>query len=152
MPEKKVVMGADHAGFQLKEHVKALLKSGGYDIEDVGTNSEESCDYPDYAKKAAESVIKNNKLGILICGTGIGMCMAANKIRGIRAALAKDGFTAEMARKHNNANVLCMGGRTTSPTDAEIIVHNFLTTEFEGGRHERRVNKIMELEKKRDKK
>ncbi|HLD18822.1 MAG TPA: ribose 5-phosphate isomerase B [Candidatus Nanoarchaeia archaeon] len=143
---KKIAIGSDHAGFELKEHIKALLRDA-YDVEDVGTNSEESCDYPDYAIKVADSVLKNNKLGILICGTGIGMCMTANKIHGIRAALAKDAYMAEMARKHNDANVLCMGGRTTSPEDAEIIVHNFLTTEFEGGRHEKRVQKIMAAEK-----
>ena len=143
---KKVVIGSDHAGLELKEHIKALLKDA-YDVEDVGTNSEESCDYPDYAIKVAESVLKNDKMGILICGTGIGMCMTANKVHGIRAALATDAYTAEMARKHNDANVLCMGGRTTSPEDAEIIVHNFLTTEFEGGRHQKRVQKVMDAEK-----
>ncbi|MEK6967080.1 MAG: ribose 5-phosphate isomerase B [Nanoarchaeota archaeon] len=147
MGQKKIVIGADHAGYQLKEHLKALLKDGGYDIEDVGTNSEESVDYPDFAKKVTDSVIKNKKLGVLICGTGIGMSISANKVSGIRAALAKDAFTAEMSRRHNDANVLCIGGRTTSPQDAEIIVHNFLTTDFEGGRHEKRVKKIRDIEK-----
>ena len=148
MAEKKVIIGCDHAGLELKEHIKALLSNGGYLIDDLGTNSEESVDYPDYAIKVSEKVKKENIPGILICGTGIGMCMTANKIDGIRAALAKDSYTAEMSRKHNNANVLCMGGRTTSPEDAEMIVHSFLTTQFEGGRHEKRVNKMMEAEKK----
>lgn len=146
--KKKVVMGCDHAGLELKEHIKALLSQGGYDVEDVGTNSEESVDYPDYAVKVSEKVLQEKVPGILICGTGIGMCMTANKVDGIRAALAKDSYTAEMSRKHNNANVLCMGGRTTSPEDAEMIVHAFLSNQFEGGRHEKRVEKINNLEKK----
>ena len=146
MPQKKIIIGSDHAGFQLKEHVLLLLRDGGYDVQDIGTNSEDSVDYPDYAKKVADKVSKGEGVGVLICGTGIGMCMAANKVHGIRAALAKDSYTAEMSRKHNNANVLCMGGRTTSPEDAEMIVHNFLTTEFEGGRHDGKVKKIMGLE------
>ncbi|MBI5390586.1 ribose 5-phosphate isomerase B [Candidatus Woesearchaeota archaeon] len=136
-------LGSDHAGFPLKQHVKAFLQQKKVPFKDLGTNNEASCDYPDYAKKVAEEVIKKqDHRGILICGTGIGMSITANKIKGIRAALCYSEYTAEYARKHNNANILCFGGLTTAPELAVKMVDLFIKTPFEGGRHERRIAKI----------
>ncbi|MBI5388997.1 ribose 5-phosphate isomerase B [Candidatus Woesearchaeota archaeon] len=138
-----IYLGSDHAGFELKEKIKIFLKGMNAKAEDVGTFSEASVDYPDYAQKVAKKVVKDkDSKGILICGTGIGMCIAANKVKGVRAALCYDHYTAEMARKHNNANVLCMGGRTTTQAQAKELVETFLNTAFEGGRHTRRVAKF----------
>lgn len=140
---KKIFIGSDHAGFQLKENVKVFLEKKKFKINDLGTFSEESCDYPDFAKKVAEKVAKEkNSFGILICGTGIGMSIAANKIKGIRAALVQDEFTAKKAREHNNANVLCLGARVIDSEKAKKILNIFLNTDFEGGRHSKRVEKI----------
>ena len=145
----KVAMGSDHGGYTLKQTVKGYLQQKGYEIVDFGTDSTQSCDYPVYAEKVAESVAKGEcELGILICGTGIGMSMAANKVTGIRAAVVGDYFSAKYTRLHNNANILCMGERVTGPGAACEIAELFLTTEFEGGRHEKRVNMIGEIEKK----
>ncbi len=141
-----VVIGSDHGGFQLKNHLKKYLQEKGEEVFDCGTESEESVDYPDFAKKVSEEVLKKEAPGIIICGTGIGVSMTANKVKGIRAALAHDEYTARMAREHNNANVLCLGGRVLDPQEAEKIVDVFLNTDFEGGRHQRRVEKIMALE------
>ena len=144
----KVAMGSDHGGYTLKQTVKGYLQQKGYEIVDFGTDSTQSCDYPVYAEKVAESVAKGEcELGILICGTGIGMSMAANKVTGIRAAVVGDYFSAKYTRLHNNANILCMGERVTGPGAACEIAELFLTTEFEGGRHERRIEKIKQLEK-----
>ncbi len=143
----KITIGSDHGGFALKERIKAMLIKDGFEVEDVGTHSEESTDYPDYARAVAHKVAKHSGRGILVCGTGIGMSIAANKVDGIRAAVIKDVNTAELARKHNDANIACLGERTTDPIEAEKIVKSFLSTDFEGGRHERRVHKIEEIEK-----
>ncbi|MCK5282980.1 MAG: ribose 5-phosphate isomerase B [Nanoarchaeota archaeon] len=142
----KVIIGSDHGGYGLKEKLKEYLASKGIDLEDMGTNSEESCDYPDYAAKAAKKVQETGNTGILVCGTGIGMSMAANKFKGIRAALCYDEYTARMAREHNDANILCLGERTTKDEDAKKIVDVFLATDSsKEERHKRRVNKISDI-------
>ena len=143
-----ISIGCDHGGFELKGEIIKYLKENGYDFKDYGTFSEESVDYPDIADLVCNS-IKNgeSELGILICGTGIGMSMCANKHKGIRAAMCSDTFSAKMTRQHNNANVLTLGGRTIGPELAKEVVKEFLTNEFLGGRHEKRVNKMMSLEK-----
>lgn len=146
----KIAIGSDHGGFQLKETVKAYLNENGYDIEDLGCFSGESVDYPDFALKVAEKVASGEfEKGILMCGTGIGISISANKVKGIRAALCHDHLTASLAARHNNANILCMGGRTTGPETAKDIVDAWLNTPFEGGRHKRRLAKITEMECKK---
>ncbi|HEY4580538.1 MAG TPA: ribose 5-phosphate isomerase B [Candidatus Acidoferrales bacterium] len=146
----RIALGADHAGFQVKESIKRYLESAGHTVDDVGTGSEESVDYPDFAREAAGRVADGkDALGILVCGTGIGMTIAANKVAGIRAALAQDPATARLAREHNNANVLAIAGRVMSGESAVAIVREFLAAEFAGGRHERRVNKISLLDGER---
>ena len=142
-----VIIGSDHGGLELKEQIKEYFGSGDVKVDDVGTNSEDSCDYPDYAAKVAEKVLQSGDLGIIICGTGIGVSMAANKFKGIRAALCYDEYTARMAREHNDANILCLGGRTTTPEDAQKIIKVFLETKAsDEDRHKRRVDKIRDLE------
>jgi ribose 5-phosphate isomerase B len=136
-PQKpRIALGADHAGFPVKESIKRYLLEAGYPVEDVGTWSDESVEGED-------------RFGILVCGTGIGMTIAANKIEGVRAALAYDRATARMAREHNDANVLAIGGRVVNDAGAIEIVKDFLTTQFAGGRHQRRIDKIAELERAR---
>ena len=143
----KISIGADHGGYALKEVLKDYLVSAGYEINDFGTHDENSVDYPDIAKPVCESVASgDSKLGILVCGTGIGMNMCANKYKGIRAAQCSDTFSAKMTRQHNNANVLTLGGRVIGPELAKEIVREFLTNEFLGGRHEIRVNKMMSIQ------
>ena len=145
---EKIVIGCDHAAVQMKNNVINHLKSQGYDVIDVGTYSEESCDYPDYAYAAAKKVADGEVAkGILICGTGIGMSIAANKVNGIRCALCDNLFSAEMTRRHNDSNMLSMGARVISNQLALKIVDMFLNTPFEGGRHQRRVDKVMAIEK-----
>ena len=142
-----LAIASDHGGFALKQEIMAHLKDSGVEFEDLGTYSEESVDYPVYAHKLGKAVAAGEyERGILICGTGIGISIAANKIDGIRCALCTDCYSAEMSRRHNNANVLAMGGRTMGVELAKRIVDIFLTTEFEGGRHQRRVDLIMALE------
>ncbi len=149
MQEKKIAIGADHAGFELKEKIKENLKELGYEIVDFGTNSTDSVDYPLIAKALATQVSgKNPERGILICGTGIGMSIAANKIKGIIAANCNDVETAKLARQHNNSNVLTIGGRILNHDLAKNIVKTWLETDFEGGRHQRRIQEIRDLEKK----
>ncbi len=144
----KIAMGSDHGGIHLKEHLKSYLLDKGFEVEDYGTYTEASVDYPDYAAAVAEAVAaKKQEYGILICGTGIGISIAANKIKGIRAALCGDCFSAQMSKEHNNANILCMGERVIGLGLAEKIVDTYLNSEFLGGRHARRVEKIMNLEK-----
>ena len=144
----KIAMGSDHGGIHLKEHLKSYLLDKGFEVEDYGTYTEASVDYPDYAAAVAEAVAaKKQEYGILICGTGIGISIAANKIKGIRAALCGDCFSAQMSKEHNNANILCMGERVIGLGLAENIVDTYLNSEFLGGRHARRVEKIMNLEK-----
>jgi len=141
---KRALIASDHGGFMLKGGIKRQLEGKGFEYEDLGTDSEEACDYPDYALKVAKRVaIENGSAGILICGTGIGMCITANKVKGIRAALCWSTETAKLAREHNNANVLCLGGRVIEPAEAGKIVDVFLTAEFgKGERHARRVEKM----------
>jgi ribose 5-phosphate isomerase B len=143
-----IALGADHAGFELKEALKAWLIDHGYQVLDYGTHSTESVDYPDYAAQVAEAVA-NQKVerGVLVCGTGIGMAMAANKVPGVRAALCHDLYAARMSREHNDANVLTLGGRLMGPEMALDILRIWIETEFAGGRHRRRVDKIDDIER-----
>ncbi len=144
---KKVYIGADHAGVLIKDFVKQLFEKRGFEVEDMGTHTTERVDYPDYAKKVAKAVAADkDSWGVLICGTGIGMSIAANKIKGIRAAEVHDYYTAKMARAHNDANVLCFGERVVGEGVIESIVEAWCETHFEGGRHLNRVKKIMALE------
>lgn len=143
----KVAIGCDHGGLDLKETVISVLKEMGLEYEDFGTYDRNSVDYPDFAAKVGEAVASGQcQQGILICGTGIGMSIAANKIPGIRAAVCNEVYSAKMARAHNNANVLCLGARVVGPGVAAEIVKAFLTGAFEEGRHARRVEKIALLE------
>ncbi len=143
-----IIIGSDHGGYELKNHIIEHLKGLGIEYKDSGCFSEESVDYPDIAKLVCDEVVlDNSKKGILVCGTGIGISIAANKIKGIRAALCSDEYSAKMCRRHNNANVLCLGGRVMGRELAFGIVDAYLNEEFEGGRHASRVNKISELEK-----
>ena len=138
-----VAIGADHGGYELKQVLKQYLEERGVSVADFGTDSTESTDYPDYARAVAQSVAsRKSEFGVLVCTTGVGMSIAANKVPGARAALVGDQETATLARRHNNANVLCLAGKTTAPENARKIVDTFLHTPFEGGRHERRVNKM----------
>jgi ribose 5-phosphate isomerase B len=138
-----IAIASDHAGVALKAELVRQVQARGLDIEDLGPSDTESVDYPDYAHLLARAVADGRiERGILICGSGIGMSMAANRHPGVRAALCHDAYTAEMARRHNDANVLCVGERSTGVGVAEQIVRVFLDTEFEGGRHQRRVAKI----------
>ena len=142
-----IAIGSDHGGFALKEELKKHLTERGIEFKDYGTFSEESCDYPVYAEKVCSAVVSGEaEKGILCCGTGIGMSMAANKIKGIRCACCSDCFSAEMTRRHNDANVLALGGRVVGAGLAEKMVNLFLDTPYEGGRHARRVGMVMELE------
>ena len=142
-----IYIGCDHGGFALKQEIFKYIKEDlALEIEDLGCHDTSSVDYPDYAEKVCRKVVSENAQGILICGTGIGISIAANKINGIRCALCSEPFSAEMTRKHNNANVLAMGGRTTGPELAKSIVKAFLSTDFEGGRHQNRLDKISALE------
>ena len=143
-----IVIGSDHGGFELKNILVDYLKGQNYEVLDVGTYSEESVDYPDIADALCAKIADGTcDKGILVCGTGIGMNMCANKHKGIRAAQCHDTFSAKMTRQHNNANVLTMGGRVVGSELAKDIVNEFLTNDFLGGRHENRVNKMMSLEK-----
>lgn len=145
----KIALGSDHAGFPLKKEIMKHLESKNIEFKDFGTFSEESCDYPDYGQKVGEQVAsKNYEFGILVCGTGIGISIAANKIPGVRAALCGDTFSAHACREHNNANILALGERIIGVGLALDIVDTFLNAEFQGGRHERRINKITEIENK----
>ena len=149
---KKIAIGCDHGGIELKSEIKKYLLEEGYEVKDFGSNSSDSCDYPDYAVPVAEAVAaKEYDFGILICGTGIGIGIAANKVPGIRAALCSDTFSAHATREHNNANILTLGQRVVGPGLALDIVKTFLHTEFEGGRHINRIDKISEVEKKYNK-
>lgn len=143
----KIAMGSDHGGYLLKEHVKKYLTEQGHEVVDFGCNSLESCDYPQFGAAAARAVADGScERGIVICTSGIGISISANKIKGIRCALCSEPLSAEMTRRHNNANMLAMGAGMTGPNMAERLVDTFLTTEFEGGRHQRRVDGISALE------
>lgn len=144
-----IIIGSDHGGLALKSALNRYLKRRGFDVTNAGTDSEASVDYPDFGQKVAESVISGEAdLGILICGTGIGMSIAANKLPGIRAALVTDVFMARMAREHNNANILVLGGRVLDEQKACDLVGAWLDATFEGGRHQARLDKITALESK----
>ena len=145
----KIAIGSDHGGFSVKEIAKPHLEKLGYEVIDFGTNTPDSCHYPIYAEKVARAVAAGEvDRGILICGTGIGMSIAANKIPGIRAAAVSDCFTAKATRQHNDSNILCLGERTVGPGLALMLMETFLATEFEGGRHQTRVDMISALETK----
>ncbi|NMC56063.1 MAG: ribose 5-phosphate isomerase B [Eubacteriaceae bacterium] len=145
----KIAMGCDHAGYDMKEELKEKLTKEGYIINDLGTYSKDSVDYPDFGIKAGAAVAKGEcDYGIIICGSGIGISISANKVKGVRAALACDEERARLARMHNNANVLAMGARFTDIDTAKKIVDAFLSTPFEGQRHEKRISKITEYENK----
>lgn len=144
----RIALGSDHAGLELKEKVAPLLESAGHDVVDVGTDSEESTDYPKYASAAARMVAEGDaERAVLVCGSGVGVSIVANKVDGVRAVNAHDPDEAEMSRRHNNANVLALAGRRLEEGDAAAIVERFLATEFEGGRHERRVGQITQVER-----
>ena len=143
-----IALGADHAGFELKQKIKAHLEQQGIKVADEGTNSTESVDYPDFARKVGESVAsKQADLGVLVCGSGIGMAIAANKVPGIRAANVSTEYEAEKSREHNDANVVTIGSRILEEQEAFTIVDTFIRTAFAGGRHQRRVDKIAEIER-----
>lgn len=145
MKKLKIAIGSDHGGFELKTKIADYLKSKNIEVKDFGTFTNESCDYPVFAKEVALEVSKGAyNRGILICGTGIGVSIVANKVKGVRAALCYDTFCAEMSREHNNANILCLGQRVTKEDLALEIIDVWLKAEFEGGRHEKRVNMIEE--------
>jgi ribose 5-phosphate isomerase B len=138
-----IALGSDHAGYEYKEFLKQALTKAGWTVDDKGTNSPDSTDFPDYAHPVANAVeIGSAAAGILVCGSGNGVCMTANKHHGVRAALAWTEDIAKLARQHNNANVLCLPARFVSSQEAQVMVEAFLATAFEGGRHERRVEKI----------
>lgn len=143
----KIAVGSDHAGFELKEQVESMLVESGHDVTDVGTDSDESTDYPLHAEAAAKLVASGEaERAVLVCGSGVGVSIAANKVGGVRAVNAHDPDEAEMSRRHNDANVLALAGRRLSTDDARAIVERFLATEFEGGRHQRRVDQISDIE------
>jgi ribose 5-phosphate isomerase B len=147
----KIALGADHAGYQLKDQIKQHLEQQGISVRDEGTSSADSVDYPDYARAVAHDVSEHRAdLGILVCGSGIGMAITANKVDGIRAANVSTEYEAQMSREHNNANVLALGARIINADTAFRIVDKWLTAQFAGGRHERRVEKIMAIEKEED--
>ena len=143
----KVVVGSDHGGFELKEVLKKHLEDKGFDVTDVGAYDTNSVDYPDIAVKACEKVTSGEfDFGVLVCGTGIGISIAANKVDGIRCALVSNEYCAEMTKRHNNANMLAFGGRVTGPDLAKNILDAYINAEFEGGRHQKRVDKISAIE------
>jgi len=143
----KISIACDHGAYELKERLKAHLIEQGHEVVDCGTHSRESCDYPDFGRTAAQLVSDGTcQRGVVLCTTGIGMSMVANKVKGVRCALCHEPLSAEMTRRHNDANVLAMGAGVTGGNLAERILDVFLSTEFEGGRHQRRVDKVMETE------
>ncbi len=143
----RIAIGSDHRGYHLKEQIVAMLRGKGHEVDDAGACGTESVDYPDFAAMVAKKVSQGAaERGVLICGTGIGMAICANKFRGVRAAPCNDEVTAEISRRHNDLNVLCLSGDMLSPRAVERIVEAWFSTPFEGGRHERRVEKIRELE------
>ena len=147
----RIALGAAHAGFRAKETIKKYLEGAGYGVDDVGTHSEESVDYPDFARAVAERVASGkDPLGIVVCATGIGVAIVANKVVGIRAALAHDSLTARRAREHNDANVLALGGKVVGDDEAIAIVQEFLSAQFSGGRHQRRIDKITQMDQARE--
>jgi ribose 5-phosphate isomerase B len=144
----RIALGADHAGFVLKQHLRRSLEQHGHEVVDVGTNSPDSCDYPDFAAAVAHEVAAGRaERGVLVCSTGVGMSIAANKVPGIRAALGTNTEEVYLVRSHNDANILTLGARYLDEAEADALVDTFLTTEFDGGRHARRLAKIAALER-----
>jgi ribose 5-phosphate isomerase B len=144
----KIAIGSDHAGFALKSQLADHLREAGHEVDDLGTHSEESVDYPEYGALVARAVVDGQaEYGVCVCGTGIGIGIAANKVKGARAAVVHDATSARMARQHNDANVVCVGARLTGSQAAADAVDAFLAAEFEGGRHQRRIDEITELER-----
>ena len=145
----KIAIGNDHAAVKMKQEISEYLEEKGYEIINVGTDTPESVDYPVYGEKVARKVADGEAdLGIAICGTGLGISLAANKVKGIRACVCSEPYTAQMSRRHNNCNVLCFGARVVGLDLAKMIVDTWLSSEFEGGRHQRRVDMIMDIEAK----
>ena len=143
----KIAIGCDHGGLEHKNAIKEHLETLGFEVEDFGIYEQVSVDYPDIADKVCDSIVNgDNERGILVCGTGIGMSIAANKIKGIRAAACSEHFSAKFTRLHNNSNILCLGGRVIGVGTALELAEIFVTTEFEGGRHQKRIDKISEIE------
>ncbi len=144
----RISIGADHAGYELKNKIRENLKEQGHEVYDHGTSSAESVDYPDYARMVGEDIESHAAdFGVLVCGSGIGMAIAANKVSGVRATNVTTEWEAQMCREHNNANVLCLGARILDEKTAQSLVNKFLQTSFAGGRHQKRVDKIMEIER-----
>lgn len=147
----KIGIGNDHSALELKAEIIELLKERGHGVVDYGTNSPESCDYPVYGEKVGRAVASGEvERGILICGTGLGISLAANKVKGVRAAVCSEPFTAKMSRAHNNCNILAFGARVVGAELAKMIVETWLDTEFEGGRHQRRVDMLMDIENRNE--
>lgn len=147
----KIGIGNDHSALELKAGIIELLKERGHEVVDYGTNSPESCDYPVYGEKVGRAVASGEvERGILICGTGLGISLAANKVKGVRAAVCSEPFTAKMSRAHNNCNILAFGARVVGAELAKMIVETWLDTEFEGGRHQRRVDMLMDIENRNE--
>ncbi len=144
----KIAIGSDHGGYEMKEIIIDYLKDKGHDICDFGTKVCESVDYPVYGKRVAEAVAAGqHDLGILICGTGVGISIAANKVAGIRAVVCSEPYSAKLSRQHNNANILALGARVIAPDLAKMIIDEFLAAEFEGGRHQKRIDMLSEIER-----
>lgn len=142
-----LAIGSDHAGYEMKEEIKKYLEEKGYEVKDYGTNSTESCDYPEFGEKVGRAVASGEcEEGVLVCGTGIGISLAANKVKGIRAAVCSEPVSARLAKQHNNANIIAFGARIVGMEEAKGIVDAFLSAEFLGGRHEKRVNMISDIE------
>ncbi len=147
----KIVIGNDHTAVNLKNHITEYLKNKGYEVLNIGTDSTQRTDYPIYGKKVAEKVASGEcDFGVLICGTGIGISLAANKVKGIRAAVCSEPYSARLTRQHNNANIIAFGARVVGDAMAEMIVDEFLSTEYEGGRHQKRIDMITAIEKGED--
>ena len=143
----KIVMGNDHSAVEMKKEIKAYVEGKGFQVIDFGTDSTESCDYPIYGEKVGRAVVSGEAdLGILICGTGVGISLAANKVKGVRACVCSEPFSAKLSRQHNNTNILAFGARVVGVELAKMIVDEWLGAKFEGGRHQRRVDQIMEIE------
>lgn len=144
----KIAIGNDHVAVKMKNHIKEYLEDKGYEIVNVGTDSEERCDYPIYGKEVADLVANGEcEVGILICGTGVGISLAANKVKGIRAAVCSEPYTARLSRQHNNANIIAFGARVIGDATAEMIVEEFLNAKYEGGRHQKRIDMISAVER-----
>ncbi len=150
MAAPRIIAGCDHAGLELKQALLAALRGWGFEIEDIGCHGPEPVDYPDQALAVAGRVAGSGDLGLLVCGTGIGMCIAANKVKGVRAALCHDPYSAGAARAHNDANVLCMGGRVIGRELAKLVLRAFIDGRYEGGRHQLRLEKIARAESGED--